>query len=99
THPAVRACNDVFAAYQASVEDNAISHPFWTFNDVTGVTDHTWNQDLPFRQFDFLPKLPFMLVPRIRRLDCLCVPEKFLIRINPKIRFCAAPWPHLRPRP
>src|SRR4051794_10424467 len=48
---------------------NPLRYELRMLDHVSRVRHHAWNQDLPVRQFDRLPHLPFMLVSRVRGFD------------------------------
>ena len=66
---AIRASNDVFAADNRGVPQNAISDELRVFDKVGGTADDTWHQHLAWRQLRLLPHAPLMLVAHVAGLE------------------------------
>ena len=62
---AIRASNDVFAADNRGVPQNAISDELRVFDKVGGMADDTWHQHLAGRQLCLLQHAPLMLVSHV----------------------------------
>src|SRR5262244_1638732 len=65
----VVACQDVLAPDDAREALNALRDEFRVLDLIDAVRDHARNEDLPRRQLDLLPDLPFVRVARVGRLD------------------------------
>ena len=59
---AVGAGDDVFAADDFNERDEAVGHQCRVFDEIGGVADNTWNQDLPGGEFHVAPDFEFMFV-------------------------------------
>ena len=67
--PAIATGNHVFAAHQARIAHDAVSHQLGMFHGDGVVADYSWNKDLARGQFLVLPDPPFMFVPNISCFD------------------------------
>src|SRR2546427_8778850 len=66
--PAVTPGDDVLAPHQPGVVHESLGDEIRVLDDVTGVTDHAWNEHLAVRELDVFPHVPFVRVARVRRL-------------------------------
>src|SRR3954468_9586715 len=66
---AIGPCHDVLAPKHACKSLDALRYQLRMFHNIGGVADDARNQYASGWQLDVLPDLPFMLVPRIGRLD------------------------------
>src|SRR5687767_12913920 len=66
---AVRTSNHVLAANELGQPDDPLRNEFRMLDHVGSVTDYAGNEQPALRQFHILPKLPLMLVTRIRAFE------------------------------
>src|ERR1700751_4512680 len=66
---AIGAGDDVLAADDLGVAQDAVGDQLRVLDEVRGMADDTRHQHLARRQFGVLPYPPFMLVPHIGRLE------------------------------
>ena len=66
---AIRAGNDVFAADDRRVPQNAVGDELRVFDKVGSVADDARHQHLARRQLRLLPHAPLMLVPHVAGLE------------------------------
>ena len=69
TKAAIRAGNDVLAADDRGVAQNAVGNELRVFDKVGGMADDTWHKHLARGQLRLLPHPPLMLVPHIGGLE------------------------------
>jgi hypothetical protein len=66
---AIRAGNDVLAPHDPGEIEDAVGDDLGMLDDVGGVADDTWKQDLAIWQLNIPPDLPLVLVTDIAGLD------------------------------
>jgi hypothetical protein len=66
---AIRGGNDVFAADDRRVAQDAVGDELRMLDKVGGMADDTWHQHVARRQLRLLPHAPLMLVPHVARLE------------------------------
>ena len=66
---AIRAGNDVLAADDRGVPQDAVSNELRVLDKICGMADDAWHQHLAGRQLRLLPHAPLMLVPHVAGLE------------------------------
>ena len=69
--PTIGTCNDILPPYQASKVGNAPGYQFRVLDSISGMRHHAGNKYLAFRQLNFLPDPPFMLMSWIGCLNAV----------------------------